>query len=318
MEGDVKAALDDVDKAILAPLSQAKRAREYFWSPDREFVEKATGRLISVESKNVSEVFLVTLVGSGAWAQVAANLPELAPMGFFADGEYPWALSISDLRVVTHCLELPSQLFHYLRMRYEVQRDGRFRLHDEWDFLGVYLFGALDPQHPKFADAKDANGILLDAFDSELQDYYYSLSANVPLADKPRRKIPKRIFSILTEAERSGHRGITDAICAVLKWPDDELTELDGALGELRRKTVFDGKAHAVAAKHPWKPTAIAMACGYKDKRAIRETLMSAVNSARRDAAAAECVGFEWDLGAADGPTLIFWGAESPDGNYQE
>ena len=71
-------------------------------------------------------------------------------------------------------MELPSQLFDYLRRRERVQRDDRFHLHDEWDYLGVYLAGALDPDDPRFP--KDVNLITLDAFDSGLQEYHHTLA----------------------------------------------------------------------------------------------------------------------------------------------
>ena len=42
-----------------------------------EFIEKTGGRRIEVRRADVTEVFLVTLVGSGAWALIAANLARL-------------------------------------------------------------------------------------------------------------------------------------------------------------------------------------------------------------------------------------------------
>jgi hypothetical protein len=170
LSGDVIAALKDVDGAILQPLAQAKRARD--WIREREsaeFIEKTSGRRIVVRRDDVKEVFLVTLVGSGAWALIAANLVRLVPLGLFADGEYPWALSLNDLRVVAECLELPSQLFDFLRRRYEAQRSPKFRFHDEWDLLGVYLAGALAVNHPRFAEL---DLVSLDGFDSEIQGCY--------------------------------------------------------------------------------------------------------------------------------------------------
>ena len=129
LSGDVVAALKDVDGAILQPLAQARRAEIGFSTNESaEFVEKSTGRRIVVRRDEISEVFLVTLVGSGAWALIAANLVRLAPLGLFADGEYPWALSLNDLRVVAECLELPSELFDYLRRRYEAQRNPKFQI----------------------------------------------------------------------------------------------------------------------------------------------------------------------------------------------
>ena len=307
LEGDVDAILADVDKAIVEPLRQAQRARDYIRRHgSAEFIEKSSGRRIVVRSADVAEIFLVTLVGSGTWAQIAANLRTFAPVGLFADGEFPWALSLADLRVVSSCLELPSQLFDYLHRRDRMQQDGRFQLHDEWDYLGVYLSGALDPDDPRFR--KDVHRIALDGFDSDIQDYHHTLfNPDAPPVDKPRRNIPKNLFELLSVAERVKTPGRSDAICAVLGWSDDGLAELSKMLNELRRKTIWDGRAHAVTAKHPWNKSGIALACGYRNRRAIEETLNSALRAQVSSQGLETGAAFGWDLAAPHDPLVFFY-----------
>ncbi len=305
--GDVDAILADVDKAIVEPLRQAKRARDHVRkSGNAEFVEKSSGRRIVVRSADVAEIFLVTLVGSGAWAQIAANLRTFAPLGLFADGEFPWALSLSDLRVVSVCLELPSQLFDYLRRRDRMQQDGRFHLHDEWDYLGVYLAGALEPEDPRFQ--KDVHRITLDGFDSGLQDYHQAaVNPDGAPVERPRRNIPKNVLELLSAAEHVTTPGRTDAICIVLGWSDDGLAELSKMLAELRRKAIWDGRAHAVGSRHPWKGTGITLACGYRDRDAIRATLLSAIRSQRTAVDSAGWAGFGLDLAAPYDPMVVYY-----------
>ena len=76
----------------------------------------------------------------------------LVPLGRFADGEYPWALSVNDLRTVAESLELPSQLFDYLRRRYE----GRCCMKV---LLWVVRFGPpfSSPQEPHRRDAVEGS-----------------------------------------------------------------------------------------------------------------------------------------------------------------
>ena len=303
--GDVVAALKDVDKAILQPLAQARRARDYINERESsEFIENGTGRRIVVRRADVTDVFLVTLVGTGAWALIAANLVRLAPLGLFSDGEYPWALSLNDLRVVAECLELPSQLFDYLRRRYEAQREPRFRFHDEWDLLGVYLAGALDINDPRF---EDMNFVTLDGFDGDLQDYYYSLSNPMVTAEKPRRPLPNNIRELLVSAERARAPQKTDAICVVLSWPNWGLEELGKSLEQARKKTVWDGRAHAVAVGHPWRSAGVMFACGYENRKAIQQTLWTACESQREKTAASEWVGFGIDLATPWDPIVLYY-----------
>ena len=303
--GDVVAALKDVDQAILQPLAQAKRARD--WIQEREsaeFVEKTSGRRIVVRRDDIAEVFLATLVGSGAWSLIAANLVRLTPLGLFGDGEFPWALSLNDLRVVAECLEFPSQLFDFLRRRFEAQRNPRFRFHDEWDLLGVYLAGVLDIDDPRF---EDMDFVALDGFDREIQDYYYSLSNPSVTAEKPRRPLPSNIRDLLVAVERAHSPEKTDAICVILSWPDWGLEELGKTLEQARKKAIWDGRAHAVAVRHPWRASGVAFACGFRKRQAIREVLWTACQSQREKMAADEFVGFGIDLGAPWDPITLYY-----------
>jgi hypothetical protein len=303
--GNVVAALKDVDGAILQPLAQAKRARDWIQKNDSaEFVEKISGRRIVIRPDEITEVFLVTLVGSGAWALIAANLTRLAPLGLFADGEYPWALSMNDLRVVAECLELPSQLFDYLRRRYEAQQNPKFRFHDEWDLLGVYLAGALDVNDPQFAEP---DLVAFDGFDSDIQDYYYSLSNPHVVVKKPSRPLPQNIRELLLAVERAHAPEKTDAICVILSWPNEGLKELGNSLDQARKKTVWDGRAHAVALHHPWRASGVSFACGYKDRRAIQGVLRKACESRIESTNATEWVGFGVDLAAPWDPVVVYY-----------
>jgi hypothetical protein len=307
--GDVVAALKDVDKAILQPLAQAKRARDYILGRDTtEFIESETGRRMVVRRSEVGDVFLVTLVGTGAWALIAANLIRLAPLGLFSDGEYPWAVSLSDLRVVGECLGQPSELFDYLRRRYAIQREEKFGLHDEWDLLGAYLAGALDIDDPRFAEA---DMLRLDGFDGAIQEYHYSLSNPMLTANKPRRPLPGNIRDLLLTVEQAQQPKKTDAICVVLSWPNDGFEALSKALEKARRRVVWDGRAHAVAVTHPWRASGVAFACGRGGRKAIQRTLWTACDSQRQKTGAAEWVGFGIDLLSPWDPVVLYFSKDS-------
>ena len=314
--GDVVTALKDVDKAILEPLRQAKRAREYLARHGKVvFEESRTGRSVVVDDDEITEVFLVTLVGSEAWSQVAANLVRLAPLGLFSDGEYPWALSLNDLRVVAHFLELPSQLFDYLRRRDEVQRDARFRLHDEWDVLGAYLNGALDANDSRF---RGKGYVGFHGMDDEIQDYYYRLDGGLDPGSKPRRQLPEAIVRLLALVEGMDALERTDAICVVLSWPDSGLAELAKALDDARTRAAADGRAHAVAVKHPWRSSGITVAYGTNDRRAILGALGKAREALRRQSGAVAWVEFGIDLGTPSQPFVTYARRREPGGRNRE
>jgi hypothetical protein len=112
---------------------------------------------------------------------------------------------------------------------------------------------------------------------------------------------------LLMAAERTTIRGRSDAIRAVLGWSDDGLAELSKMLTELRRKTIWDGRAHAMTVKHPWNNTGVALACGYRDRRAIRTILENALRAQRRDQGLDSGAGFGWDLAVPHDPDVVFY-----------
>jgi hypothetical protein len=307
LAGDVPAILSDLAKAVLQPFEQAKRARDFIRSAKSvEFEERATGRRINLCSAAVSEIYLVTLVGSGAWASIAANLPRLAPLGMFGEGEYPWALSLSDLRIVTESMELPSQLFDYLKRRDSIQRDGRFVLHDEWDFLGVYLAGHLSPDDANFADASDVHRITLDGFDNELQQYYFAISVGqAPVPPRPRRQIPSKLLELLRDIELSAVEGRSDAIMALLGWPDSGLNALEEKLIDIRRKAIWDGRPHAATVCAPDRSLGIALAYASRDREGLRKILEHAVSISGNERDVTSWVGIGCNLGTPESPIVL-------------
>jgi hypothetical protein len=307
LAGDVPAILDDLEKAILQPFEQAKRARDFIRvTQSAEFEEKATGRRITVRSDEISELYLVALVGSGAWASIAANLPSLAPLGLFRDAVYPWALSLADLRVVTESLELPSQLFDYLHRRDAIQKDGRFFLHDEWDYLGVYLAGHLYPANPSFAQASGAHSITLDGFDDDLQVYYFAKSTGQAVVPpRPRRAIPPRLLETLQDLDTSQETGRTDTITAILGWSDSGLSAIEEKLVSIWRKTVWDGRPHAATVHSPDGSLGIALAYAYRDQDALTQLLGQAIVASGGKSGIANWIGIGRNLGTADQPLVV-------------
>lgn len=303
--GDVAAALNDVTRAILDPLAQLRRARSYVAEREMsQFTERTTGQLITVRRSEVAEIVLVTVVGTTAWSFLAANLIRLVPLGYFADGELPWALNLNDLRVVADCLDLPSQLFDYLRRRAEVQKDSKWFFHDEWDLLSAYLAGALDTKDPRVAEV---DGVMFDGFDTDLQAYYYERGTSERRLRRPRRPIPSNLFRLLDALDQEIDAVKSDAICVVLSWPNEGLERLGALLDQARQKALADGRAHAVAVAHPWRSSGVVFACGTGDESALKEVLWTACESQRLKIGATEMVGFAIDLSNSSAPFVLYF-----------
>lgn len=142
-QGAADALTRDITQSIKASFDQARRARDYIRASTGDVVfTDPNGAVITVDSRNVNEIVLLSVLGRGALSTIAANPLEIKALGFFGDGELPWALSLFDLLAVCRTMEFGAQFFDYARRRAAVVSDGRFNLHDEWDLVEFYFAGA--------------------------------------------------------------------------------------------------------------------------------------------------------------------------------
>ena len=100
----------DLTKGIGESFDQAIEAREYLLnSPSPEIL--INGNRFQLNKERLSEFFLmsVTLEGYQNLTTRLANIN--SALNLFKDGEYPWALSIFDLGIITELLETPPLFF---------------------------------------------------------------------------------------------------------------------------------------------------------------------------------------------------------------
>jgi hypothetical protein len=126
-------------------------------------------------------------------------------------------------------------------------------------------------------------------------------------AKKPRRPFPDNIRELLLAAERARSPEKTDAICVVLSWPNEGIEELAKGLDQVRKKALWDGRAHAIALHHPWRSSGVSFACGYKNRKAIQEVLWRACKSRVESTGSEEWVGFGVDLAAPWEPVVVYY-----------
>jgi hypothetical protein len=294
-EGDVTAARIDLKKALADSYEQGVRARDYiiqqeglaiFTDPD--------GNKVTVDPKHVKEIYLVSVLGRGAMAFLAVNLPRLDSFGMFKPGDYPWAISLSELRVVMEFMEFPSQLFDYLRRRNAVMKDGRFKFHDEWDLLGCYLDGLLDPAHPQFLGY---DFVLLPGIDTSIERYFRS-QANpaLPREEKPRRRLPDPIKQLILTVERSNQPGKTDFNIVLLGFPNQILKAFSEQVATALEKTKTDRKIRSMGVSDGNRKCGMSMICGHGDPQGLSDALISLCQIRKYEARAGSWIGIAIDV----------------------
>jgi hypothetical protein len=161
--GNIGMLRDDLRENVEHAFEQALRARRYLRSVDTaEYRERDTGRVLQVRAQDLQRVYLVT-VSLHLLGRPLGRLAHLRALGLMTHGEYPWALSISELDIVTRFTEGPDVLLHYIEQRHGIELRGAFPLADEVDLFGAYLATRLNEDDFK-AQMPDATLVHLQGF----------------------------------------------------------------------------------------------------------------------------------------------------------
>ncbi len=132
---DSKLIRDDLNKAVKESFDQGIRARDYF-SKNQPAIIEVNHTNIEVDSKQISDIFLLS-VTLGSYPHLITRLANINPtLKLFSDNQYPWAISLFDLGVVTELIESPAMFIHYAKRRLAVERTKFDILADEIDLLG--------------------------------------------------------------------------------------------------------------------------------------------------------------------------------------
>lgn len=242
-QGNLLQAESDIENAIAVPYNQAKRAEKHIHASDEATFVRPDGSTFTIKKADFPFTYIVTILGKGsAIADLAVNIHRLRSLECFKDADYPWAIPLTDLRVVAEFLESPSQLFDYMNRRDRIMQDGRFLFHDEWDVLGCYLKGYLDPLDEKF---QGQNLVFLAGCDIEIDHYKRFLhDPNRPPVIKPRRNVPPHVTNLINLAESTSTQGRTNWTVALLSFPDEILHKYDQLVNAVCQRTYNDKEIH--------------------------------------------------------------------------
>jgi hypothetical protein len=160
-----------------------------------------------------------------------ANLGALQSAGLLDPHVKPApTLSLADLMTVTHMLDTPALLLHYLHRRTHLQGSLEYS-GDELELLGCYLHNGL-----LFGDA-ETNGTRLTfvgmAFEADR--YMTARDENIPLI-KPKRKMSRRWMAMLDRLARSQRPRRTEMAIALLDVDVPQQEALERAIKKLMKK----------------------------------------------------------------------------------
>src|SRR5258708_7515382 len=169
---------------------------------------------------------------------------EFPDLGFFDEGDLPWAISLTDLRVISELVEFPSQFIHYLTRRLRINEHGHVQGYDELDWFGTYLHDGL-----YFEDTlndKDApEMIFLQSATTNFDDYYFYVTGQrkTPVP-KPTQPMPETMRKMLTELESYRPLRYLDIACAFLDMSFTTREDFVNTFVQQRQRTLQDQQLH--------------------------------------------------------------------------
>lgn len=162
------------------------------------------GRIIVTLANSRFEYCFIVLVSFESLSFLQSSLAEVKKLGFLAGGKWPWAVSLSDLRVISELTEHPSAFIHYLLRRLETNEAREVHAQDELDYFGYYMAGQLF--FPAERKVKANENIMLN-YTEVIDEYYAGQIGWHACRPKPKQILHEKIGVLITalESQRPPH-----------------------------------------------------------------------------------------------------------------
>ena len=169
---------------------------------------------------------------------LASNPKRIKKLGLFEENEYPLALDIFALDLVTNHISFPSVFIHYIKQRMLAIDQDVFSSFDELSFLAWYLeignFYLIRNEKGKVPDSIHLDDSFVRLFDDH---YIYQ-------KEPPVLMIEKEIVRMIEFLEFQKHKGFSDIVLTLLDIPHDVRNKLINHLHTIIEQTRVDKKTH--------------------------------------------------------------------------
>lgn len=234
---------DDLNKAVADSFEQAIRGREYL-SNNQPAKIQVENLIIEIDSRQISNMFLLS-VTLGSYPHLITRLANVNKrLNLFSENQFPWAISLFDLGVVTELIESPSSFIHYANRRLAVEQTRFDIFADEIDMLGYYFSQGLDFNKGRL---KKTNALLLSGFSDKIDQYMFEKHELGRNSQKPAMMIPPIFWEYVRSIEELKSPYKTDCAVRLLDC-DYRLKEaIVQAAEKIKAQTKSDGLLHTLS-----------------------------------------------------------------------
>jgi hypothetical protein len=193
---------------------QLRRAAQYIQSSDNPTFTLSNGTSFTLPKQQIRHLFLVS-VTLDSFDALVTNIAQYSETGLFPEDVLPWAVSLTDLRVISDLLEFGSQFVQYLLRRQKVNEIRNIQAFEELDWFGNYLTEGLffDDGIP---GSEGADLIHIGDYTAIIDAYYLSIDEGKSTVARPSQPLTPLLRRILRELEDLRPEGYLEAGCTLL------------------------------------------------------------------------------------------------------
>jgi len=210
-EAIADALRDSLDKAY----RQAHRVLDLVRTRDEvRFTDERGAERLRLRFRDFRRHFLISVTRESL-GSFATRLHLTRSLGFIQGVEWPWAVSLLDLRIIGELVDRPSLFLHYLVRRLAANEVTALAAQDEIDLFGYFLAGQL------FFDGTDertATHIMPFGFDEEINTYFEAQAAGRELPARPAMQLPAGFCAVLSMLEQARPRNFVTACLDLLSY----------------------------------------------------------------------------------------------------
>lgn len=243
--GNTKLLKRDLIANVEDAFEQARRTARYVNSVEKaNFREISTGRTLSVDRSSVQRLYIVT-ASLHQLANLASRLTITVPLGLFRDGEYPWALSVADLEIVSRFVPGPDAFLHYVERRIAIQKENLHLIADELELFGAYMQTRLQADRlwkKNSTDQPAVDCMWLAGYQTQFDLAVEHGNGADKSASNVRLEVPSEVAEILDELRTRGNDTSARWIAhCLLSMPDEALAVVAKTFRELRGQKITPG-----------------------------------------------------------------------------
>jgi hypothetical protein len=241
---DPVAIREDLQKAVKAAFDQGIRARKFLMG-HLPRISIGPNHELELDSSQVAAAHVITVTPLPLQMFTSRIANQDAALQISRGREYPWAVSLGDLDIITDILPSPTVFIHYAARRVKINETPFLFFGDEIDIFGLYLNQGLYFDDERF---QNFDIVSIPGFSPDVDRYVYEKYALGRAAVKPKPTMPEDFARLLTDIESSGSFGATRCVLTLLDHSVPARAQLMEGIRQTKERFHQTGKMQRLTA----------------------------------------------------------------------